>query len=515
MVCPRAKRAAWILCVWAFLACAAIRPAAAGESELLFSTSPEYRWAEAELLQQGRVMPTNVFPMALREFRATVLREPQPAPSDSSNRFVFIIRPYYCGFNNPYGSAAAHPVMYLNDTIPPLYQVGDAFDLADTLHARIVMDQTPVMAHMVGSGSYAPWKMNTLQFSGEYPRESYVSLTFRQAGISFGRFKSGIGHGHFGNTFLNGKAPYYDQVQATYYNRNFKFFYMIASSQSSLSSAERQLQDATGYKESLKTFAYHRVEYQPADWIRIGFGEMGIVGGKFPDFAQINPVGLWHNTYTPGCSNVMAMLDFSAAPVKGLQVSGEITMDDFRLSTEGGNSNPNAFAYQVAAKYILPFGGGWKHAVGAEFTHVDPWTYNRDTPYLTMYQRQVRQRVQLDIPIGFTYGGDLNDYGVYYTLLSRKGAKLELAYEHLDKGEVPLGLKQDGTPAYEDKLNITEGPSGIVEKHDMISLAVSYPLTDRLELSGSAHYNWIENFQHVEGGQATLSMFQVGISWSF
>lgn len=515
MARPCAGRVMLSLVVWLLSALVTASPALANGAELLFSDSPEYLWAEADLIQQGRVMPTNVHPISRREWHETVLREPSPPNAFSSNRLVFTLRPYYCGFDNPYPSSAAYPVMYYNDTIPPLYQVGDAFSLGDTLHVRLVMDQTPAMVHMTGEGSYAPWKMNTLQFSGEYPRESYVSLAFPHAGVSFGRFKSGIGDGRFGNTFLNGRAPYYDQVQATYYTRNFKFFYMIASSQSSLNSIERQLQDASGYRESLKTFAYHRVEYQPADWVKVGFGEMGIVGGKFPDFAQINPVGLWHNTYTPECSNVMAMLDVSAVPVRGLQVSGEVTMDDYRLPTESAESNPNAFAYQVGVRYVFSFGDDWKHTVGGEFTHVDPWMYNRIAPYLTMYQRQKRQGITLDIPIGFAYGGDLNHFGVYYSALSRGGIQVDLGYEHLDKGQVPLGLEEDGTPAYEHRLEFNDGPSGIVETHNALSLAVTYPLAEHWELSGSIYFSRIGNFQHVTGQRATLVMFQIGLGWVY
>lgn len=508
-------------------------PVLANGSQLVFGDSVEYLWAEAQVLQEGRVPATSAFALTRQELYSTVLREELPEAPASSNDFIFSLTPYYSAFHTPYSSFSTNTndMVYLHEVLPPIFELGDAFSLGDWMHAELVIDQNPPYRFMAGDGSFAPWHIGDL-IGLEFPKHGYLSLALPQAGIAAGRFKSGLGYGHFGNTFLNSRAPFYDQVQFTYYNKYFKFFYMLGSSATHLSASEYQAQikkdwdtindhDASLFDDPVKMFAYHRVELRPFDWASFGVSEMNIVGGKVPNFNHINPFAIWHNTYTAGCSNVMFMLDATVVPVKGLQVYGEFTVDDvmgFDEDTTYGK--PRMFAWQYGAKYVLPFWTETKHTIGAEFTHVDPWTYNRWQPYLTMYQRIVTQGGWggFDVPLGFAYGGDLNHYGVYYTVVNRDGLHVEAGYEHLDKGDIYLGLRPDGTPYFVDYNQYNEGPfreGTVVEQRDTISLSVAYPLPWNLELNVRGSYSWINNFGHVQDAKESIYMFTGGLKWSF
>lgn len=506
-------------------------------AELVFRDSGRYRWVEADLLQGGRSMPTSVYPLSGEEFNATVLREETPDNSGIAHRLIFSVNPFFCGFDMPYGKFdkfAPVDVLYLHDEIPPLLEVGGAVSIDNYFHASVVIDQTPGFDAMYGSDYYAPWRPSTILPSGDFPRESYVSLSLPHMRISMGRFKSGIGHGFFGNTFLNGKAPYYDQIQATLYGRKWKFFYMIGSSNTYLTPMEYQAQKnnptgdaASAYADRMKMFAYHRLEYQPVDMLTVGFGEMNIIGGKFPDFNHINPVGIWHNTYSPACSNVMGSADISFVPLKGVLVYGEFTMDDLRTKDESEQSNPRAFAYQGGLKYVLPVPGDVKHVLGVECTHVDTWTYNRDEPYTTMYQRQVRRRVYIDIPLGFTDGGDLNHFGGYYTLIAKSGFELTVSYQRLDKGQVQLGLVNPTEPLpaaapetapipwYSYSHDFNSAPSGIVEHHDIFEISAAYPIMEHFDVTMKGHYSNIRNFQNQKGNDTYILMYYIGIGWRY
>lgn len=491
-------------------------PALANGAELVAGDSAAYIWALLNSVQSGNAPPTNVYPLSEQEYYSSLLHETPPTAPDFQNRLVLSLSPYYAAFHTPYPPASSFPykVSYLNDAIPPIFEIGDALDVQDWAHVRAVYDHTPSFDYMNESGSFAFWKTNTLRGSGDFPRESYVSFALPHASLAIGRFKTGIGYGFFGNTFLNGKAPYYDQLQGSLYGRGIKFHYLLGTSHPYLTGSEAAAQSSGG-TEPLKVFAYHRLEWQPLPWMVVGLGEMNLIGGKTPDFAFINPGAMWHNTYTPQYSNVMAMFDLSLVPFKGLHLFTEVTMDDYRLPTEGSGSNPNAFAYQAGARYVLPLAGEVKHAVGAEFTHVDPWTYNRWQPYLTMYQRIMKTGpMYMDVPLGYTYGGDLNHYGIYYMAVSQSGLKVEAAAHRLDKGEIDLGLDSEGNP-YFDHYSDAPGPTGVVEHRQSIDLSLDCPLSERLVLSVAGSYTWVSNFGHVQGATGSLGLLRAGLQWSF
>lgn len=507
--------------------------ALANGAGLISAGSPLYAWVELDLIQNGRTLPSNMFPLTEREFAETVTRTVREPEEGWANRFVLVLEPLYAGFVTPYetyGGKFEKPVpadvVYLHDAIPPIVEAGTRFSAEDWMEARLVMDVTPGIMYLVGSGYYAPWKANTILPTMEFPREGYVSVALPHVNVAAGRLKTGIGHGYFGSTFLNGKAPYYDQVQASYYTPRFKFFYMIGSSQSFLTVPESEVQqnptwdylNKTGmvFDEPIKLFAYHRVEYHPADWVTVGLGEMNIVGGKSPDFDHINPFGIWHNTYSSECSNVMGSLDVSLVPFKGLHLYGEATMDDYRIpGVEHEGSKPNAFAYQAGLRYVLPFSDRTKYAFGLEFTHVDPWTYNRWQPYLTMYQRQIRQgNLFVDIPLGYPYGGDLDHYGAYFVAVDPDGLKMEFACHHLAKGEVEFGIGEDGLPTYEH-YKTDSNPSGVFELRDTIQFAADYPLPWNLDLRAAGQYSFIRNLGHVQGRSGALGMLLIGLRWTF
>lgn len=534
---------ALVAAVLLFTAPLLARPALANGSELVPATSTPYLWAELEQIQNGTCPTSGVYPYTSDELDWNVLGIEKPASPPLSAGLILSVEPYYAAFSTPYSNIPrfTNDVIYLHDQFPSLLAVGVTLGIGDTVYLKFVADDTTNVNNIKGKTSILPWQGAAL-VNMEAPRESYLSLSIPHANLALGRFKSGIGHGYFGSTFLNGKAPFYDQVRATYYSDFLKFYYILGSSASLLDQKEAVVQnnpnwDSYNYDHEIfdnpvKMFAYHGLEVHPADWVTIGIGEMNIIGGKFPDLNMINPVGIWHNTYTAGASNVMMRLDASVVPFRGLLLFGEFAMDDLVLpGLEEATSKPTSLAWQVGAKYVLPFSNDIKHAVGVEFTHVDPWTYARWQPYLTMYQRIILQGgyAWVDVPLGFTYGSDLNHFGGYYTVVSKDGFQADLSYQHLDKGPIDLGAIQTSvdsngdpvyTPVYYDQpgwTGITSGPwgHGIVEQRDTIALSLEFPLPYSLTLDVAGSYTWINNFDHVEGSRSSLSMLTAGLCWSF
>lgn len=522
---------AFVVAITVGYAVLATAPALAGDAGLIGPDSALYLWTKLDHIQQGCTFPTNTFPLTSREFSLTVQGEEHEDEMtlslETRNEFVLSVQPLFSGFFTPYADpyprntprGVPTDIIYLYEKVPTMLELGDEFSLGGWMNARIVLEHIPGIRYMYGSDYFAPWDIDTVFPEMNFPKEGYVTWAVPHTSLTVGRLKTGIGNGYFGNTFLNGKAPFYDQIQATYYTERFKFFYMLGSSQTFLTAEEKAAQTNWGPApdEAMKTFSYHRVELHPADWVTVGLGEMDIIGGKSPDLYHILPFTIWHNAYSHYWSNVMAMIDVSLVPIKGLQVYGEFTVDDFRIpGVEDPNSKPPAYAYQAGAQYVLPFSGETRHAIGVEFTHVDPWTYNRWQPYLTMYQRQIRnQDLYLDICLGYPYGGDLNHYGLYYVAVHKNGTQWQASYSHLDKGEIELGLDEAGQPYYVHYPEVPTGPSGIVERRDTIDLELTRPLPWDLSLRLVGSFSWIRNFQHQDGATETLGMFLAGVRWSY
>lgn len=524
--------------------------ALAAGSDLLFNDSPELVWTSLDLIQKGVVPPTNVYPISTREFTTRYLQE-EIAPSPAiDNDFSLVLRPVAGGFSMPFADFnenawymdpvrhVPYGVLYLADSAPSFVSVMDDFYIGDWLHARYHIDLSYNTQTFAGRDmllSFNPLILKTAMEYSNWPKEGFMTLSLPHFDATAGKLRTGIGHGFFGNTFLNGKADYYDQVQFTYYSPKMKFFYMLGNGYTFLSPTEWAAQtadwepldhegtDADPYSadERVKLFAYHRFEWNPWQWLTFGIGEMVITGGRQPEFQKLNPFGLWHNTRGEAYTNVMGMLDMSAVPFKGLQLFGEFTFDDVRLSIEDVNAKPTSLAWQIGAKYVLPLHLEGKHLIGAEFTHVDPWTYNRWQPYLTMYQRQLLQGtpvVVMDYPLGYAYGGDLNQYGGYYQWVRKDGTGLKVSYGQLDKGQIDLGINPaTGQPYYDRTQWDTVGtsPTGVVEHHRMLGVSGVFCLSERFSLNANVQADWITNYRHVEGETATQTVYWIGLEYRF
>lgn len=365
----------------------------------------------------------------------------------------------------------------------------------------------------------------TYLFESNLPREGYVTLAAKDLSLTIGRLRSGIGHGFFGNTFLNGKANFYDQVQFAATANDFKYFFMFGMSDPLLTPAEKAIQEqewnSPAFAQPHKSFAYHRVEYRPWPQVVLGLGEANMIGGITPDLKNILPFNIWHNSYSYGYRNAMMVADVSVVPVSGLHVFGEFLLDDLKLDRETGSRNPNALGWQLGARYILPWGKDHHYLIGAEYTHIDPWTYNAFQPYLMFYQRQTYCSIKgdwyMDFPLGYAYGADLDHYGVYAQMISPSGAHASVSYSHMIQGQAELGAYDADQPWYDqnDRIPLTGGHVGVVEISDTVSLSVKYPLWRSFSLTASGSYSFLRNASHVPDAVGSQYAWMVGLEYQY
>lgn len=522
---------------------------------LLFGDDPALVWAEWEMIRNGETPATAIYPISQAELTSrygyslsasypgyglTKDQTPQ-APPPAANRFGFTLRPV----GGAYGLTMVTPFNRMADTfqpvantmywsMPPWIEVCDELTVGDWLYLKINVDMR-FDAGKIAQNSGSIFPVYLLESST--PREGFITAGNGHFSLTAGRLQSGIGYGYFGNTVLNGKANYFDQIQFTASSDKFKFFYLYGTSFPWLTPEEKTIQQTPWefspehdqYSDPYKTFTYHRLEYRPFPWLLVGAAEGNMLGGVKPDLQCLLPFNVWHNTYAYGYKNVMGSVDVSAVPFKGLHLFGEFMLDDYRLPREGGSQKPNAFAWQLGARYILPVGGdNWRHMIGLEYTHVDPWTYNHFYPYQMFYQRQPYSSSirdwYMDFCMGYTYGPDLDHYGVYYRTLSKAGVQASLSYFHMIQGEVELGACNDpdctdATPhpwySHNDDLQPVDGHIGTVEIYNTVSLDLLWPVWRSFSVIASGSYSHVQNYSHIAGETGNLYTALIGLQYRF
>ena len=388
------------------------------------------------------------------------------------------------------------------------------------------------------SGSLGFWQPLEYGKWMTFPREGYISWAGSHLSVAAGRFPTGIGMGEE-NLILNGSAFWYDNVQLSWWSEKFKFFTMLGSSSSQLSTAEWEVQKkdwdsinnhdaATGAYGSegvtipLKLFTYHRFEWKPFRRFGLGITEMQLIGGKAPDLFNLLPMSVWHNAYSAAVTNVMFQVDLWALPVDGLLVYGEFLLDDVQSFVESGASKPNCLAWELGALYTLPLDvPGWLFFISGEYTHAGQWTYTRWQPYLTMYQRQIASggHSGLDTPLGHSEGGDVDTAGISFGAVTEAGGRIEFGYKYIRKGPVYLNEILDGDPLYYDyaEYDSTGALAAALNRPDKKShcflLEAVWPFAGHFEAAASLDLRWVQNTGHRAGENAWETIVKTGVLW--
>ena len=228
---------------------------------------------------------------------------------------------------------------------------------------------------------------------------------------------------------------------------NFKFTCHLISSYPILSQNEQEIQQKytdqhtpyTKFYEPYKTIAAHRFDFFFGN-TRIGIGEINVIGGKFPDLIDINPLMFYHNTYGEGYSNVMASVDFSAKFNEKLKLYGEFCLDDYNTPTEKGSEyKPNAFGYNIGSKFSFGKFNFW-----IEYDFTSEWMYITNyLPYLRINVRHFYldnltspHRSLMDYPLGFKYGPDATMLSIGFNFNDEDRFDISCEYNLLLKGTV-------------------------------------------------------------------------------
>jgi hypothetical protein len=544
-----------------FLFIAVVFQLSAQGAQLVFRDNQDIAWALSEYIMSGKVPVTNSFVYTGNEVARILDYSGRKSLTPGfKSRLLFSFNPTavtgVTGIQTYGLSPTSDPtLLYFLDGLPLFLELGADMSLGDAMAAKVKIDLS-MRQNYVGANDIsliAPWNLDAMLrylMFWKFPNEGWVSAGSENAWIAAGRFKAGLGDGHLSNTLLNSKAEYYDHVQGALGNENFRFTSVIGTSATHLNKAEAAIQfrprdtydagnnsndpwdpindhDLVTDIAAVKIFAYSQIEARFWDKFRFGIAQMNIIGGKTPGIIDILPTSFFHNAYSAGFTNVMMAVSAAAVPIKGLEIFGEVTVDDFLVGDEAGSGGkPAQFAWQAGSRYSFKPADDLLVTAGGEYTFANEWAYCRWQPYLTMYNRHIQgPSWATDWPLGFSYGPDAKHLGFYVNASRPKGQSVELGYEYLIKGPIYMGMMDaDGDPIYYDydvRTDNTKDTSLAAiralpdQLSHCVSLKVKWPLPKGFEVNGSIQYWNHSNYRNVAGNSQQFFLYSGGVLWRY
>lgn len=331
----------------------------------------------------------------------------------------------------------------------------------------------------------------------QFPHRAFVAVGGDHWNATIGRDQIDWGNGRTGNLYISDYADWYDSAQfSTFWNR-FKFSWMWASLDGTITSEEREFSqrlvgwdsDGDGVVDSSedpgsgatpvysyeadeeqKNLIAHRFELRL--WERLGFSyTMGVIYGRERvELRHITPLINYHSLYTNtlNTGNIHRSIEFDVAVAPGVNIYGAFSPDQWTSPVEPETDiteEPNAWAALLGVDLRRPVRQGYLYGT-LEGVYATPWMYIHTHPLTSITSRRYilahhgvgRTQVYYDKPLGH-YGG--NDFALLWLDLAygRPGSYrygVNLSWE--GDGSVPINaLLQDLT---EDDASLTAPSSG-------------------------------------------------------
>ena len=190
--------------------------------------------------------------------------------------------------------------------------------------------------------------------------------------VTFGYDRNFIGNGHR-SMFLSdfGNSNLFLKLNTRIWKFNYQNLFM------ELHNADNRIGDKLIGK---KYAAMHHLDVNVTKWLNIGLFEGVIFGRKDRfDFGYLNPIIFYRSIEQQNGSfdNSVAGLDAKANIGKGIQLYGQLSLDEFLLSEIKNNRGwwANKWGIQLGAKYIDAFGIA-NLDLQVEHNRVRPFTYS-------------------------------------------------------------------------------------------------------------------------------------------
>lgn len=246
-------------------------------------------------------------------------------------------------------------------------------------------------------------KFNLAYFDGNWPYRAFLSTGGENWNIQIGRDRLSWGPGESGNLAISDNMPWQNYGKITTYSKDFKYTFLVSFFPHPVNywDAQSDTYDATnpprwhgldnsywsnGAYRGLSMYIGHRFEIR---FLNDKFtfaateGLMYMSEDNTIDVRALNPLNFNHNNYIARNSNSTLELEFNYTPINGLNVYGEMIVDEIAFPgietppSETERKNPTAMGFLAGVKGVFTLGNGIFHAY-AEFAKTDPYLYLRD-----------------------------------------------------------------------------------------------------------------------------------------
>ena len=244
-----------------------------------------------------------------------------------------------------------------------------------------------------------------------FPYNAYGVFQLGQQYIVIGRCKLRWGEALY-PVALSDTSPYYDNLTYHLNAGDLKYTFHYISINPILTKSEWEEQEKVTGSDTprLKTLVGHRLDVYISKNFRWGIGELTMIGGRVPDFHLISPFVIYHNNFESN-TNTMGVLDFSWTPFSGLNIYGELALDDIIIPPSESFDSPTIYAYNLGLRIPFKILKG-SFLLNLEYIKVTELMYGKHLPYLRFYNRITYltnfppSRHIVDYPTGFAYGPD-------------------------------------------------------------------------------------------------------------
>jgi hypothetical protein len=337
-------------------------------------------------------------------------------------------------------------------------------------------------------------------FAG-YTEQAYALLHFDKYLAKFGRDFLWWGRGQDATLLISDDSRPLDHFMAQLTLPRLRLTYVAAKLDRVPLADSLAARYATGFAE--RYLAAGRAEFEPVkNRLRLAITQMVVHGGPNRGFEWhfLNPFIFYHgeqlnekglNEKQNG--NTFGALDFVARPKPGLELYGQLLVDDVQIEkTRRGDLEPNEIAYLVGTEIADPLGARGA-SVGMEYTRAANRTYNTIQPWEKFLHRRR--------PLAHFLGNDFDRWLLRATTYAGKQTQIFLATELRRRGEGRLDavfdqpfLEASLEPGYREKF-----PTGVVEKSRHLRLEARWHPRPGFFLAVQGQHVRYKNFAHRAG----------------
>jgi hypothetical protein len=317
-----------------------------------------------------------------------------------------------------------------------------------------------------------------------YVDRGFVALEAGSFEAAFGRIPQRWGPGRFTNLLLSDNSPALDMIRVRWMpSQSLTFTGFVSSVEG----------------DSAKYLTAHRMDLRPADWLRLGLSEAVLFRSDGLDLAYMNPFIPWYPVQWNEREDDNAFLcaDFTAFPVPGTALWGELLVDDLQYQHE--YDRPNKLGCTVGAGWA---GSRLPISTAMEYTRIDRYVYSQKLPF-NYYLHDGRI-------IGSELGPDCDRLSFSVASPALWPVDLEMQASHRRSGE---GTVSEGWPD-----SVSAGgpfPSGTVEHCTALRAVARWMPSASVELTLSAEHSWLRNVGHVPGVSGDEDAASVAASWTW